>query len=62
MALVLKDGGWRMCVNYRAFNKITINRYPLPHIDDLDQLKHMKVFKLDLKLDYHQVWICKEDT
>ena len=31
-----KDGTWRMCVNYRALNKITIkNRYPLPSINDL---------------------------
>ncbi|GKD61123.1 putative reverse transcriptase domain-containing protein [Tanacetum coccineum] len=39
-ALVLfvkkKDGSFRMCINYRHLNKLTIkNRYPLPMIDDL---------------------------
>lgn len=46
-----KDGGWRMCINYRALNKITIkNRYPLSRIDLLDQLQGAHFFtKLDLK-------------
>jgi len=35
--LVRKEyGSWRMCIDYKALNKITIkNRYPLPHIDDV---------------------------
>nr|GFC08348.1 putative reverse transcriptase domain-containing protein [Tanacetum cinerariifolium] len=35
-----KDGSFRMCIDYRERNKLTIkNRYPLPRIDDLfDQL------------------------
>ncbi|GKF48736.1 hypothetical protein Tco_0141987 [Tanacetum coccineum] len=31
-----KDGSFRMCINYRELNKLTVkNHYPLPRIDDL---------------------------
>ncbi|GKE33276.1 putative reverse transcriptase domain-containing protein [Tanacetum coccineum] len=31
-----KDGSFRMCIEYRELNKLTVkNRYPLPRIDDL---------------------------
>ncbi|WVZ76529.1 hypothetical protein U9M48_024498 [Paspalum notatum var. saurae] len=42
----------RMCVDYRALNKVTVkNKYPLPRIDDLfDQLQGACVFsKIDLR-------------
>jgi hypothetical protein len=41
-----KGGTLKMCVDYKAFNKVIVkNRYPLPWIDDLfDRLSGTKVF------------------
>ncbi|GKB58058.1 putative reverse transcriptase domain-containing protein [Tanacetum coccineum] len=53
-----KDGSFRMCIDYRELNKLTVkNRYPLPRIDDLfDQLKRLSVYsKINLRSGYHQL-------
>lgn len=47
-----KEGTLRLCVDYRALNKLTIkNKYPLPLIvDSFDHLVDERVFsKLDLR-------------
>ena len=60
-----KDGGMRLCIDYRELNKVTIrNQCPLPRIDDLfDQLQGAKVFsKIDLRSGYHQLRVHDEDV
>ncbi|GJS37436.1 putative reverse transcriptase domain-containing protein [Tanacetum coccineum] len=59
-----KDGSFRMCIDYRELNKLTVkNRYPLLRIDYLlDQLQGSNIYsKIDLRSGYHQLRVREQD-
>lgn len=60
-----KSGETRMCVDYRALNKITVrDNYPLPLIEDcVAYLENKKYFSvLDLKSGFHQVRMSEDSA
>nr|GEX25453.1 hypothetical protein [Tanacetum cinerariifolium] len=59
-----KDRSFRMYIDYRYLNKLTIkNRYPLLRIGDLfDQLQGLSMYsKIALRSGYHQLRVREED-
>ena len=61
-----KDGGLRVCVDYRSINRNTVpDRYPLPRVDELiDTVGKQKgkfFTSLDLMKGYHQIRVADCD-
>lgn len=59
-----QNGQWRPCGNYRVLNRVTVpDRYPLPHIHDVNiQLHNKTIFsRLDMEKAFNQIKMAEED-
>lgn len=55
-----KDDGWRLCVDYRLLNALTVKtKFPIPIIDELlDEIASAQWFtSLDLRAGFNQIWL-----
>ena len=53
-----KDDTWRLCVDYRCLNSMTIvSKYPVPLIDELQGAQWFST--LDLRAGYHQIHLAE---
>jgi hypothetical protein len=59
-----KKRKWRMCTDFTNLNKCCLkDDFPLSRIDKVvdSALGRETMVLLDCFLDYHQIWLCKED-
>lgn len=59
-----KNGGWRICGDYRCLNKVTVpDRYPIPHLQDFAHKLHgCTIFStINLTRAYHQIPMAAQD-